>query len=235
MRFSFIIPAYNEESIIGSCIDSIIPQINDEDEIIVVDNNCKDNTAKTATDHGAKVYKERRKGISHARNNGAKHAKGDILCFVDADGVLSQNWVKFAKAEMDDPKTQAVVGLNIFTHENPTKYVFYNSYTIVGYSGLLMYKIISGRTFLSGNNFAIRKDTFIKLGGFDPVIGEDYWLSKKFWKLKYKKAVFNPKMVIKYSSRGFDAAGYYKTVKLWVKSARNKLPQDKYDYKTKDL
>lgn len=235
MKLSFIIPAYNEEGIIAACINSIIPQLNKDDEVIVVDNNCTDNTALVAKKCGARVVKERKKGISHARNKGASVAGGDVLCFVDADGELKDAWAKHARQGLKDKKVQAAIGINIFTHEKPSKYLLYNSYTVVGYSGLLLYKMVSGKTFLSGNNFAIRKDTFDKLGGFDPVVAEDYWLSKKFWKLKHKKAVFNPKMIIRYSSRGFDTAGYYKTINLWIKSALKPVSQENYSFENKDL
>ena len=235
MNFSFIIPALNEEKLIAKCISFITPQLSKDDEVILVDNGCTDKTVKIAKVLGAKVVKEQKKGISHARNKGAKVARGDILCFVDADGVVSEDWVKQAKKGFKSRQVQAVVGLNIFSHTKASKYLLYNSYTVLGYSGLILYKLFSGKTFLSGNNFAIRKETFEKLGGFDPVIGEDMWLSKKFWKLKHKKAIFNPLMLIKYSSRGFDEAGYYKTLSLWLKSSIKLLPQDKYNYKNKEV
>lgn len=235
MKFSFIIPALNEEKFIGKCVSFIVPQLGDEDEVIVVDNGSIDRTAEIAKVLGARVIKERKKGISHARNAGAKAAKGDVLCFIDADGVVGESWLAQTRKSFKSREIQAVVGLNVFTHDRPSKYLLYNSYTVIGYSGMLLYRLVSGKTFLAGNNCAIRKNTFEKLGGFEPVVSEDYWLSKKFWKLKHKKAVFNPKMVIKYSSRGFEASGYYKTLSLWIRSSISEVPQENYDYKNKDL
>jgi glycosyltransferase involved in cell wall biosynthesis len=235
MKLSFIIPALNEEKIIGKCVSFITPQLSTGDEVIVVDNGCSDRTVKIAKVLGAKVVPESKKGISHARNKGASVAAGDILCFIDADGVVSEDWVKQAKKGFASREVQAVVGLNVFTHERPAKYLLYNSYTVISHSGLFLYKMIAGKTFLTGNNLAIRKSAFDKLGGFDPVVAEDAWLSKKFWKLKHKKAVFNPKMVVKYSSRGFDAAGYYKTINLWIKSALKPVSQDNYNFENKEV
>lgn len=235
MSLSFIIPVLNEEKFIGKCLSSIMPQLTPEDEVIVVDNGCRDKTVSIAKAFGARVLKEKKKGISHARNCGAAAAKSEILCFVDADGMISERWAESVRKSFAKKSVKAAVGLNIFTHGNVYKFLFYNGYTIFGYSGMLLFKFVLGNLYLSGNNMAIRKSLFKKLGGFDPVVGEDYWLSKRFWKLKDKRGVFNPNMVIWYSSRGFDAAGYYRTLQLWMKSALVKIPQENYDYKNKKL
>ncbi len=91
LTFSFIIPALNEEDLIAECINSIKRQKKVVGEIIMVDNGSKDKTAEIAKKLGCKVVKEEKRGVSHARNKGAKLAKGDILCFIDADGVLSKD------------------------------------------------------------------------------------------------------------------------------------------------
>src|SRR4030043_1595511 len=87
-KFSFIIPAFNEEKLIGECVESIKNQTEKADEIIVVDNNSLDLTSKIAKRLGCRVVKEEKQGISEARNRGAYLASGDVLCFVDADGVV---------------------------------------------------------------------------------------------------------------------------------------------------
>lgn len=236
MKFSFIVPALNEEQYIGRCLASIMPQLRKGDEIVVVDNGSTDKTVTIAHGFGAKVVREKKKGISHARNRGAKEASGDILCFIDADGALSPKWLDSARLGFTtNKKVQAMVGINIFAHYDVYKFLLYNGYTVFGYTGLLLYKFVLGNLYLSGNNSAIKRSVFSKLGGFDPIVGEDYWLSKKFWKMRNKSAKFSPKMVIWYSSRGFDSSGYYKTLKLWMKSAFTKIPQHNYSYKDKNL
>lgn len=83
-----IIPAYNEEKAIGNVIADI-PQKWVE-EIIVVNNNSKDNTAQNATKHGAKVLFEPRKGYGNACLKGIEYLKfkqkaPEIVVFMDAD------------------------------------------------------------------------------------------------------------------------------------------------------
>lgn len=235
MTLSFIIPALNEEKYIGKCLAAIVPQLNDNDEVIVVDNGSTDQTVAIAHKYGAQVVTEKKKGISNARNTGVLHAKGDIVCFIDADGILSPNWVKLTRTYLDQADVNAVVGLNVFTHHKAHKFLLYNGYTVLAYSGVLLLKLFQGNLYLAGNNFAIRKKLFVTMGGFEPVVGEDYWFSKKFWQQKNKKAIFDPKLVVRYSARGFDAAGYFKTLQLWLKSSLTKIPQDKYRFNNKSL
>lgn len=112
--FSFIIPALNEENLIAGCIKSIKRQKKVVDEIIVVDNGCVDSTVAIARELDCKVVKEGERGIANAKNRGAQIANGDVLCFIDADGVVSPNWLKEARDVLQDPKTDAVVGINFF-------------------------------------------------------------------------------------------------------------------------
>lgn len=231
MKFSFIIPVLNEEVYIKTTIESIKKQTEAAYEIIVVDNGSTDKTAEIARSLGCKVVKETKRGISHARNKGAKVARGDILCFVDADGVLSEDWVRHAKSVLLNKGVTAVDGLIIFSHHNVLKKALYNTWTLVAYTGLILSKVLLSRHFLTGNNMAIRRTVFKKLGGFEPVVSEQVRLSRKFWKLPGGKAVFSPKMLIYQSSRRFEAKGYIRTVFFWIKAALRQVPQEQYVYK----
>ncbi|NNE90873.1 MAG: glycosyltransferase [Verrucomicrobiales bacterium] len=86
---SIIIPAFNEEKILGETLDSIFDSANrcDADcELIVVDHASTDGTTDIAKSKGARVTEEQSQGnISRVRNTGAKAATGEILVFVDAD------------------------------------------------------------------------------------------------------------------------------------------------------
>ena len=231
MDYSFIIPALNEEGFIGKTIKSIKRQ-EGSFEIIVVDNGSKDNTVKIAKDLGCRVIKEKEKGISPARNRGAKEARGEYLCFIDADGELTENWLKNADRILKRKKIDAVAGLNIFEHENIIKRILYNVWNLFSFSCVWLSKIFYGGVGLPGNNFVIKKGVFEKTGGFESVVGEDVWLSKKFWALG-GKSIFRPKMTIYYSSRGFDESGFFKTVFFWITATITKKSSRNYNYKNK--
>lgn len=232
MKFSFIIPVFNEERYIKACIRSIKKQAAEDFEIIVVDNGCRDKTIKIAEKLGVRTIKENKSGISFARNCGALASKGDIYCFIDADGLLSKNWLSEVTKSLSDSRIKAVSGLNIFTAKSFLKKLLYNIYTVIVYGIVVLLSLIFSKTCLVGNNLAIKKELFWKLGGFEPVIGEDYWLSKKFWKLKDKKAKINPQAIIWYSARGFEAKGFLKTIYFWIKQTTKKTTQAGYNYRS---
>jgi glycosyltransferase involved in cell wall biosynthesis len=234
MKYSFIIPAYNEESLIADCIKSVQRQKGTSFEVIVVDNGSNDKTAEIAKRLNAIVVKESKKGISYARNKGAREAKGKYLCFIDADGVVSRRWLMLVKKETSKrSKVDVVIGMNIFTHESIVKAIWYNTYTLFAHVGLVMSSLFFGKTYIPGNNIAIRKELFEKIGGFEPVVAEDIWLGRKLKKYTKSRVVFNPLMIIKYSSRGFDSSGYVRTLYYWIQASLRKRSQEGYSYKRK--
>lgn len=234
MKFSFIIPALNEEDYIEDCISSIKRQTVKPYEIIVVDNDSTDKTAEIAKRLGCRVVKEKRKGISNARNKGAKVAKGDILCFIDADGVLTKDWVKEAKKVFLDKEVQAADGLIIYTHKDWLKRILYNIHVVFAYTGIFLSELFLSRHWFIGNNTAIRNDVFWKLGGFEPLVVEQAWLSKKFWKLPNHKAKTSLKMIVYYSSRAFENTNHLILLYYWAKTGFiKKIHQKGYSYKSK--
>jgi glycosyltransferase involved in cell wall biosynthesis len=95
MHLSIVIPAFNEERLIGQCLQSISTSLAANykpgftSETIVVDNNSTDNTAELARQAGARVVFEPVNQIGRARNTGAAQAAGDWLLFIDADSLLN--------------------------------------------------------------------------------------------------------------------------------------------------
>lgn len=91
MRISVVVPAFNEERLIGESLCHINAAMRAfsrrkwETELIVCDNNSTDRTAEVARAAGASVVFEPVNQIARARNRGAEAATGDWLIFVDAD------------------------------------------------------------------------------------------------------------------------------------------------------
>ena len=105
MNCSFIIPAYNEEKFLKKTVESLRKSISgaeiiSSEEIIVVDNCSTDHTAEIARNVGVNLVKEPVRQIARARNAGARHAKGDILFFVDADTIIEVEHLTVACEEI---------------------------------------------------------------------------------------------------------------------------------------
>lgn len=94
MKFSVIIPAYNEEQYLPRLLDSIeVARSNYSGgpaavEVIVADNDSTDRTAEVAAAHGARVVRVEKRRIAAARNGGGRAAKGEIVCFIDGDSAV---------------------------------------------------------------------------------------------------------------------------------------------------
>lgn len=90
--YSVIVPAYNEERLLGQSLATLreaMDAVDRSGEVIVVDNNSSDGTAQVAETHGVKVVFEPINQISRARNTGARNASGKYFIFLDADTMLS--------------------------------------------------------------------------------------------------------------------------------------------------
>lgn len=84
-KVSIIIPAYDEEA----TIEQVVADFHGHpvvDEVLVVDNNCKDRTAELAAGAGARVVAESAPGYGRALLRGLREATGDYLVLVEADG-----------------------------------------------------------------------------------------------------------------------------------------------------
>lgn len=109
---SIIIPCYNVEEYILECLESVVSQTYPHFEVIVVDNNCSDNTMRLVESFVLRtqnisihIAREMNQGLSFARNSGIKLAKGEWIQFLDADDLLLpdkiEHQIKLINSEVD--------------------------------------------------------------------------------------------------------------------------------------
>jgi glycosyltransferase involved in cell wall biosynthesis len=100
---SFIIPAYNEERLLGATLDAqhaAARAVGEDYELIVVDDASTDATALIAERHGARLVRVEHRQIAATRNSGARVAQGELLIFVDADTLVNEAAVRSAVAAL---------------------------------------------------------------------------------------------------------------------------------------
>jgi glycosyltransferase involved in cell wall biosynthesis len=100
---SFIIPAYNEEQLLGRTlngIDQATRALGGPVEVIVADDASTDRTAAIAKEHRAHLVSVKCRQIAATRNAGARAASGEMLVFVDADTIVTEAAVRAAIAAM---------------------------------------------------------------------------------------------------------------------------------------
>lgn len=96
---SIIVPAYNAGKTLNSCIDSIITQSYCNYEVIIVNDGSNDETSAICEhiikiDNRFKAIHKQNGGVSSARNEGLKAARGEWICFVDSDDTLKPDALK---------------------------------------------------------------------------------------------------------------------------------------------
>jgi len=113
MKFSIVIPAFNETEYIVCSVNALKRQdIERSDfEIIVIDNNSSDETFAAALEAGAdKVVKEIKKGTNAARQRGYLESQGEIIAFLDADSEPPPDWLRKIETNLSEPGVAAVSG-----------------------------------------------------------------------------------------------------------------------------
>ena len=112
VRFSVVIPAYNEAGYLTDTLQSLRDQDFDGPfEVIVVDNDSTDETATVAAAFGVRVLREAERGVCAARQRGSAAAVGEIIVSTDADTVPPRNWLRSLDATFAAaPDAVAVAG-----------------------------------------------------------------------------------------------------------------------------
>src|SRR5687767_8096507 len=105
---SVVIPTYNRSALLLDAVSSVLGQNSQSPyEIIVVDNNSKDDTPAVVRSliesHPGKVRSifEPKQGNAHARNRGIESASGAIIAFIDDDVTVESNWLATLKNVLD--------------------------------------------------------------------------------------------------------------------------------------
>ncbi len=159
MKISLVIPVYNDGARIKQCLKAAFSQIEPFAEVIVVDNNCTDNSMAIAKKFPVRIIKEKQQGISYARNAGFNAAKYEIIARTDADSILPPNWVKIVKeAFKTHPEYLAITG-PVFFYDLIIKHLASLIHNVVYY---YLLKQLHGHYLVIGSNLALRKSAWNK-------------------------------------------------------------------------
>ncbi len=167
MKMSIIIPAFNEEKYIRSCIEHCLRHVPGV-EIIVVDNASTDRTVEFAKSYeGVKVISEKKQGVNYARQTGIAHATGELVAFVDADSRMPVGWIEKAKKVFEkDSKVVLLSGPYIFYDQGIFgRFLVEIFWTTLGLAGYFLFGYLA-----IGGNCIARRDALKLSGGFDTSI-----------------------------------------------------------------
>ncbi len=124
MDLSIVVPVYNVEKYVRTCIESIFKQGLDEKcfEVIIVNDGSTDRSLEVITDiisqhSNIVVINQENQGLSVARNNGIAAAKGEYILMPDSDDILIENSLAPLLEISTDTKADLVVA-DFFTMTN---------------------------------------------------------------------------------------------------------------------
>ncbi len=120
---SIILPLYNAQDFVSRTIQSVLEQSYQRWELLIVDDGSTDTSAKIIepflADSRIKYFFKKNTGVSDTRNFGAKHSKGQYLCFLDADDLFyPENLFKKANYLLENPAVHFVFADVCLINEN---------------------------------------------------------------------------------------------------------------------
>lgn len=109
--FSVITPSWNQGSFLGGCIESVLAQADGNFEHLIFDNCSTDETSRVAARYPHVVFSsEPDRGQSHAVNKGFAAARGEIICWLNADDTYPPGLFAKLRRLFADPAVRVVFG-----------------------------------------------------------------------------------------------------------------------------
>jgi GT2 family glycosyltransferase len=165
-QVSVIIPAHDAERVLARCLSSVFASEGVRFEVILVDDASTDGTLEIARRFPCRIIAVRDNIMSaNARNLAARHARGDLLVFFDADELMEPDTLAcFVAALERHPEHHAVVGSLAADTPEPG---FFSRFKNFQHHFTHQTARAEGSTLDSGR-MAIRRQAFADLGGFEP-------------------------------------------------------------------
>lgn len=169
MRFSVIIPSYNQAKYLPDAIESVLKQSCEDFEVIVIDDGSTDNSLDIAKSYPVKVISQVNKGLASARNTGIMNAQGEYIYPLDADDMMTKNCLRKVDLIINETKADIVAP----------------SFMTIGKSvgNVILSPNIKLEDFKTANRIgyfsAIRRSKLLEIGGYSPRMTwgyEDYHL-----------------------------------------------------------
>jgi len=167
VKVSVIVPFYNSERYIKSCVEGLLQQSfpREQYEILMIDNNSTDTSIEIVRQYPViRLLDERKQGAYAARNRGLQEAKGEVIAFIDADCVPSHDWLHEIMLAMEQPDLSIVLGQREFVGDSKLLSMF------AAYEDEKHHYVFNSRKkelyYGHTNNMAVKKKLFEQLGPF---------------------------------------------------------------------
>lgn len=218
---SVVIPVYNGAATLAEQLLALSGQdVHRAFEVVLADNGSTDNTREVALRWADRfkaftiVDASQARGAGHARNQGARVARGEKLLFCDADDVVCPEWVRVLSAALD--AKDAVGGRVRLDRINPHDSVRGQEFEVNALNtvfGFLPYPL--------AGSLGVKRDAFLDIGGFDLAFSKGHEEADFGWRLQLAGHTLGwcPEAVVDYRQR----ANSYGTGKQYFNYAKSSM------------
>ncbi|WP_221405014.1 glycosyltransferase [Apibacter adventoris] len=177
IKVSIIVPCYNKGKYLEETLRSIINQTYEYWECIIINDGSKDNTEEISLKYCKKdvrfkyIYQEN-SGVCVARNKAINRAKGLYILCLDADDIISNNFLEKTVFYLDNDDTIKVVSTKVITFGFKKEVINLPKFSL---------ETLVGRNIFC-NTSLFRKEDFIRVGGYNVNMSKgledwDFWIS----------------------------------------------------------
>lgn len=224
MKLSIIMPAYNSEKTIGMTLDSIVPILNSDIELIIIDDGSSDNTYKICDLYKRKhqtisIIRSNNMGVSNARNTGISISKGKYIMFIDSD---DENLLRKENLSILDNDFEFVLFSYIIKWANRKERIMMHKNTCIKSYELPKY-IIENRDFFSSPWGKIYRKDIIEKNQIKFIpnqkYGEDTAFVITYLSYVKRKIIISDIISYRYFLRSQSASGfrtYYKEINIYL-------------------
>ena len=181
IKFSIIVPVYNTEKYLKRCLDSIKKQSFKDYEVIIVNDGSTDNSSDIIKKYPYKVINQENLGLSMARNNGVKEARGDYVIFLDSDDYIEKDLLKeITNSLVNNPDVVRYQTKEVFDDKEDINYEeepFENKNGVEAFNLITKYHFVENawvyaikREYYLKEKFAFKKNTYHEDFGLVPLI-----------------------------------------------------------------
>ena len=242
IKYSFIVPVYNTKKYLKKCLNSLVKQTYKDFEIIVINDGSTDNSMDIINDYSKKyknikVINQKNQGLSMARNNGVKEAKGKYILFIDSDDYVNADLLENIDKEINDVD---VLRYQVVTETDKYKEIskykekpFDETNGIDAFKKIVNYHFVEPawcyvykKTYYINNKYEFKKDAYHEDFGLIPYVIYNAKSVKSINYIGYhyiirEGSIINSNDYSKTYKKVYDILEHYKNIKKKVKYINN--------------